>query len=333
MKADPIAWWSIPAWRQEKSWITWKRRNLTPDAILITHGHGDHIAGNAPLKQRWPGCRLVVGSGDEAKLTDPALNLSAAFGVPMVSPPADVVVHDGDVFSAAGFDLEVRAIPGHSQGHVIYLWREHQPMLAFVGDVIFSGSVGRTDFPDGDFDQLAAGIRAKLFTLPDDTMLLPGHGPVHHRRQGETEQPVRGSSVEAAPGTAQQFGHCRHCRHESHKMVFRWPRKVGGLYGSTKLLGRDSRRTLRPRRKIGGQPSGWYWQIWKSRPKRACLVGSAYISCLTNLLGPFLLDLGLRKECTTVAGTATSFGMPCARAYAESVKQITDSAEAPGNSR
>ena len=65
------------------------QRSLTPDAILITHAHGDHIAGNAPLKKRWPGCRLVVGCGDEAKLTDPALNLSAAFGVPMVSPPAE----------------------------------------------------------------------------------------------------------------------------------------------------------------------------------------------------------------------------------------------------
>jgi glyoxylase-like metal-dependent hydrolase (beta-lactamase superfamily II) len=166
-----------PGLQPEKIIDYLERERLTPSAVLITHGHADHIAGNAPLKQRWPECRLVVGSGDEAKLTDPALNLSASFGLPLVSPPADVIVRDREVFSAAGFDLEVRAIPGHSPGHVIYLWRDHQPMLAFVGDVIFSGGVGRADFPDGDFRQLIAGIRAQLFTLPDDTMLFPGHGP------------------------------------------------------------------------------------------------------------------------------------------------------------
>jgi len=59
---------------------------------------------------------------------------------------------------------------------VVYLWEDHHPPVAFVGDVIFAGSVGRTDFPDGDFRQLQAGIHAKLFTLPDDTQLLTGHG-------------------------------------------------------------------------------------------------------------------------------------------------------------
>jgi hydroxyacylglutathione hydrolase len=88
-----------------------------------------------------------------------------------------VTVNDGDVYQAAGFELHVLAIPGHSAGHVVYVWRSHDPQIVFVGDVIFAGSVGRTDFPDGDFDALAAGIRAKLFTLPDDTVLYSGHGP------------------------------------------------------------------------------------------------------------------------------------------------------------
>jgi len=112
-----------------------------------------------------------------AKLTDAILNLSAAFGMGITSPPADVTLRDGDTYSAAGFDLEAREIPGHSRGHVIYLWMGQDPPIAFVGDVIFAGSIGRTDFPDGDFRQLIDGIRQKLFTLPDETILLSGHGP------------------------------------------------------------------------------------------------------------------------------------------------------------
>ncbi len=153
------------------------QNGLTPAAILNTHGHSDHIAGNAALKDRWPECPLVIGRGDAPKLTNPKLNLSAAFGFSVVSPAADVLVHEGEVYSAAGFDLHVLAIPGHSAGHVVYLWKDHSPILAFVGDVIFAGSIGRTDFPDGDFEALAAGIRAKVYTLPDDTVLHCGHGP------------------------------------------------------------------------------------------------------------------------------------------------------------
>lgn len=150
---------------------------LVPMAILNTHGHSDHIGGNAALKEHWAQCRLVIGSRDAEKLTDPTKNLSAAFGVELISPPADETVDDGDTYSAAGIDFQVLAIPGHSAGHVVFLCATAEPKLAFVGDVIFSGSIGRSDFPDGDLNQLLQGIREKLFTLPNETILLPGHGP------------------------------------------------------------------------------------------------------------------------------------------------------------
>lgn len=151
--------------------------DLTPAAILNTHGHIDHFAGNEALKKRWPSCPLVIGRGDAPKLTDARLNLSGLFGFPLVSPAADATVDEGNVYSAAGLDLHVRAIPGHSAGHVVYLRKDHKPVAAFVGDVIFAGGIGRTDFPDGDFEALAAGIRSKLYDLPDDTVLYCGHGP------------------------------------------------------------------------------------------------------------------------------------------------------------
>ena len=166
-----------PGLEPEKILAFLEQEELTPSAILNTHGHSDHIGGNAALKERWPDCPVVIGTADAAKLIDPSQNLSSMFGAHLVSPPADVTVEDGDTFSAAGVDLRILGIPGHSAGHVVFLCEANDPPLAFVGDVIFSGSIGRTDFPDGDFQQLQTGIHGKLFTLPDKTLLLPGHGP------------------------------------------------------------------------------------------------------------------------------------------------------------
>lgn len=150
---------------------------LTPAAILLTHGHADHIAGNGAMKDRWPDCPLIIGAGDADKLTDPVGNLSAGFGIDLISPPADQTVVEGEVLDLAGFKLRVLDTPGHSSGHVVFVALELSPMQVFGGDVLFAGSVGRTDFPGCSFEVLKQSIDEKLFTLPDDTVVLPGHGP------------------------------------------------------------------------------------------------------------------------------------------------------------
>ncbi|HMP04258.1 MAG TPA: MBL fold metallo-hydrolase [Gemmatales bacterium] len=148
---------------------------LNVAAILNTHGHADHIGGNAALKEAYPDAPLIIGAGDAAMLTDPWENLSAVFGTPITSPPADRTLQEGEVLEMAGQRWQVLGIPGHSPGHIVF--RDLDRPVVFGGDVLFAGSVGRTDFPGGSFDQLAAGIRDKLFVLPDDVVVYPGHGP------------------------------------------------------------------------------------------------------------------------------------------------------------
>jgi glyoxylase-like metal-dependent hydrolase (beta-lactamase superfamily II) len=154
-----------------------REQGRTAAAVLNTHGHVDHIAGNEALKRAFPQAPLVIGAGDAVMLTDPDANLSGLLGIPVVSPPADRVLREGDVVEAAGVRLEVVDLPGHSPGHVVFVCREDPPVV-FGGDVLMRGSVGRTDFPGGDTEQLFTGIRARLFTLPPETVVYPGHGPV-----------------------------------------------------------------------------------------------------------------------------------------------------------
>ena len=151
---------------------------LSVAGIVCTHGHVDHIAGNAALKRSFPDAPVVIGARDAAFLTDPEVNMSAAFGFRVVSPPADRLVGEGDRLSLAGIELEVFEVPGHSPGHVVYLIRETQPLTVLGGDVLFRGSVGRTDFPGGSFETLRANIERVLWPLPPDTLVYPGHGPV-----------------------------------------------------------------------------------------------------------------------------------------------------------
>ena len=154
-----------------------QERSLKVAAILNTHGHADHIAGNAEMKRLFPEAPLVIGVNEKHLLTDAWANLSAMFGMPVTSPPADRTVAEGEVIEYAGLALEVLEIPGHSPGHVVFVWRD-RPIHVLGGDVLFRGSIGRYDFPGGDGELLREGIRKKLFTLPDDTVVYPGHGPV-----------------------------------------------------------------------------------------------------------------------------------------------------------
>lgn len=153
------------------------REGLTPDAVLLTHGHSDHIAGNQAMKDQWPDCPLIIGHGDAYKLTDPVGNLSANFGIALVSPPADQTVREGDSIEIAGIEFQTLETPGHSAGHVVFLYESDGQTHLLGGDVLFQGGVGRTDFADGSFDDLRASIHDKLFPLPDDTVVYPGHGP------------------------------------------------------------------------------------------------------------------------------------------------------------
>jgi glyoxylase-like metal-dependent hydrolase (beta-lactamase superfamily II) len=166
--------------------------NLTPAAILLTHGHADHIAGNASLKDRWPDCPLVIGHGDASKLTDPIGNLSAGYGFRLLSPPADQTVQEGERINFAGMAFVARETPGHSSGHVVFIVENHEPVIVLGGDVLFAGSIGRTDFPDGSFTELKQSIHEKLFTLPDDTVVYPGHGPETTIGEEKTSNPFVG---------------------------------------------------------------------------------------------------------------------------------------------
>ncbi len=152
-------------------------KNLTPKALLITHGHWDHIGGVAQMRKRWNDVKIYIGEKERDKLTDPVGNLSSMFGFPMTTYDADKTVVDGESFEIAGLTFKTLDVPGHSRGHVAYLLETEERPIVFCGDAVFAESVGRTDFADGDGPTLIRSIRSKLLTLPNETLLCPGHGP------------------------------------------------------------------------------------------------------------------------------------------------------------
>ena len=141
--------------------------------ILLTHAHFDHIGGVAELKRR-TGARLWVHERERDWLADGSKNGSALWlETPITAPAPDRLLSGGEVLTLAGTEVRVLFTPGHSPGHVSFALRE----AVISGDALFAGSIGRTDLYGGDYDTLMASIRSRLLTLPDETVLLPGHGP------------------------------------------------------------------------------------------------------------------------------------------------------------
>lgn len=149
-----------------------KELQVSVEAILLTHGHFDHMLAADTLREKYQ-VKVYLGQDDSELIKNPMENVSGMFGKPM-STHADVLLRDGQVLELAGFEIKVLATPGHTKGGVCYYIEKET--VAFSGDTIFQASVGRSDFPTGSGASLSKSIREKIFTLPEDTQLFPGHG-------------------------------------------------------------------------------------------------------------------------------------------------------------
>lgn len=155
-----------------KSFIT--ENGLNPKMILLTHGHFDHICGVNFLTEEF---NLPVYAHAKAqRMIDEAPEHGAAFGISFTQPLAiNYMIEDGEELSIGNSKLKVTHLPGHSEGSVFFYNAENK--IAVVGDILFNGSIGRTDLPGGNLEDLLGGIKNKLLTLPEDTQVFPGHGP------------------------------------------------------------------------------------------------------------------------------------------------------------
>lgn len=158
--------------------------DASPEKILVTHAHIDHAGVVAELAERLE--LPIEGPHVEDKFwIDMLPQQSQMFGFPPARPfEPDRWLEHGDTVTVGNTTLDVLHCPGHTPGHVVFF--QPQARLAIVGDVLFAGSIGRTDFPKGDHDQLVNAIQSRLFPLGDDVSFIPGHGPMStlgHERQ------------------------------------------------------------------------------------------------------------------------------------------------------
>ncbi len=162
------------------------KHELNLEAIALTHAHLDHVGGVAALKKLKPEARIILHKGDEP-MYQQLPEQPAWIGIPRAQwpalgfdfeepPPVDAYWQDGQKYSVGTLEFEVLHCPGHTPGHVVLFERREKKV--FVGDVLFAGSVGRTDLPGGSTEQLLDSIMNKLLTLGDDVEVYSGHGPV-----------------------------------------------------------------------------------------------------------------------------------------------------------
>lgn len=159
-------------------------QDLQVKYIINTHTHWDHVGGNRELQQA-TGAPILTHRREASGLRD-ASTRAALFGAAVSDSEATQYLEEGDVVVLGAIQFEVMDLRGHSPAGLGFVFEGEMDMdgvpeirkLVICGDALFAGSIGRTDFPGGDMDLLLANIRNKIFSLPDDTLVLPGHGPV-----------------------------------------------------------------------------------------------------------------------------------------------------------
>ncbi|MCG0277523.1 MAG: MBL fold metallo-hydrolase [Thermanaeromonas sp.] len=152
--------------------------------IINTHGHIDHCGANGEIKEA-TGAEILIHRADAPYLTDASKNLLIFTGGQGGSPPADRTLEEGDIVHVGKISLEVIHTPGHTPGGICLKGEG----VVFTGDTLFAGSIGRTDFPGGSFKQLIDSVKEKLFCLPEDLVIYPGHGPSSTIGAEKTDNP------------------------------------------------------------------------------------------------------------------------------------------------
>ncbi|RKM62401.1 MBL fold metallo-hydrolase [Butyrivibrio sp. CB08] len=171
-----------PADREARIFEALKENQIVVDLILLTHGHFDHIGGAAELK-KLTGAKLGCLKEEEAICKDPYLNLGNSYGMDLSVSP-DILYRDGEEITAAGLKCRVLKTPGHTSGSCCYYFEDDNILIS--GDTLFEESVGRTDFPTSSTSDLIRSVKEKIFVLPDETYVYPGHGEmttVGHEKQ------------------------------------------------------------------------------------------------------------------------------------------------------
>ena len=147
-------------------------QNINTKYILVTHGHFDHVGAVAALKRELKS--EFLAHKDDLFFIEDSDNSAMRWGFKIEKPPKpDRFIEDGDIIKVDGFKFNVIHTPGHSPGGVSFIYNN----MVFCGDTLFQGSIGRTDFRKGSFEELAKSIKTRLYILPDDTVVYTGHGP------------------------------------------------------------------------------------------------------------------------------------------------------------
>lgn len=149
------------------------RYKLRPVAVLLTHGHFDHLSAADAVRKRY-GIKVYAGNEERSVMNSSSSNLSLPFTGEGMTFEADEYFKPGEELDFAGFRIGTIPVPGHTIGSVCYYFEEQK--VLFPGDTLFAGSVGRSDFPTGNAGQLIRAIKSELMSLPDDVKVFPGHG-------------------------------------------------------------------------------------------------------------------------------------------------------------